>query len=68
MVAVDGGRAALEKLRTEPFDCVVLDGMMPDLDGWQVARRLRQPDSGVRDKDVPVIALSADLTPDSQVR
>lgn len=68
VVAVDGGLAALEKLRTERFDCVVLDGMMPDLDGWQVARRLRQPDSGVRDKDVPVIALSADLTPDSQVR
>ncbi len=68
VVSVDGGLPALERLRSERFDCMVLDGMMPDLDGWEVARRLRLPETGVLDREVPVIALSADLTPDSQQR
>lgn len=68
VVSVDGGLPALEKLRTDRFDCMVLDGMMPDLDGWEVARRLRLPETGVLDPRIPVIALSADLTPDSQQR
>jgi CheY-like chemotaxis protein len=39
-----------------------------ELDGWEVARRLRLPETAVLDPHVPVIALSANLTPDSQQR
>ena len=60
---VASGRAALEAVeRTRP-DLIVLDVMLPDLDGFEVARRLRQTEgAGTR---VPVIFLTArDSTPD----
>jgi DNA-binding NtrC family response regulator len=42
-VAVDGGEAAI-KLLSEgaPFDCVVLDLVMPDLDGLGVLAKMRE--------------------------
>jgi DNA-binding response OmpR family regulator len=49
-----GGRAALEEVAQRPPAVVVLDVMMPDLDGVSVVRRLRA--DGV---DVPVCILSA---------
>lgn len=36
------GRAALEKLRTEPFDVALLDIVMPELDGLEVLRQIRE--------------------------
>ncbi|MFZ5478943.1 MAG: response regulator [Myxococcota bacterium] len=45
-----GGLAAL---RRAPFDAVVLDVMLPDLDGFEVLRRIRA------DSDVPVLMLTA---------
>lgn len=51
-----GGRAALETLEREPVDVIVLDVMMPDLDGLQVAAALRQSE---RTRGIPVILLTA---------
>lgn len=45
VVAVDGGRAALEAAQQHPPDVVVLDIMLPDLDGYAVCRALRQTGS-----------------------
>ncbi len=50
----DGGTAALERLAAEPPDVVVLDVVMPDLDGIEVTRRLRGEGSRV-----PICVLSA---------
>ena len=49
-----GGRAALEEVAARPPAVVVLDVMMPDLDGVSVVRRMRA--DGI---DVPVCILSA---------
>ncbi len=51
-VAVDGDQA-LELARTKDFDLVVLDVMLPGMDGYEVCRRLRAISS------VPVLFLSA---------
>ena len=51
-----GGRAALERLARERFDLVLLDVMMPDLDGLAVLERMKG-DAGLR--DIPVIMISA---------
>lgn len=48
------GRDALALARKHPFDLIVLDVMLPDLDGFDVVRRLRR--DGV---SVPVIFLTA---------
>lgn len=40
--AVEDGRKALDIARTEHFDYVITDLMMPDLDGWQVLEYFRQ--------------------------
>jgi DNA-binding response OmpR family regulator len=47
------GEAALHGVREATVDVVVLDVMLPGLDGFEVCRRLR------RDSDVPVIMLTA---------
>ena len=52
----EDGEAALEAASASPPDLIVLDGMMPGLDGFQVLQRLS--DSGVT-RDVPVIMLTA---------
>lgn len=54
-VATDGADA-LERIESTPPDAIVLDCMMPILDGLQVLRRLRDdPDT----RDIPVVMLSA---------
>ena len=55
LTALDGEQA-LEKARNEKPDLIVLDIMMPKLDGYETCRRLKaEPET----KDVPVILLSA---------
>ena len=60
---VSSGRAALEAVERHRPDLVVLDVMLPDLDGFEVARRLRTSEgAGPR---VPIIFLTArDTTAD----
>jgi PleD family two-component response regulator len=53
--AVDG-RDALDQLGRRPFDLVLLDVMMPELNGYEVLERLRAHD---RLRHVPVIMISA---------
>jgi two-component system response regulator FixJ len=45
-----GGREALERICSEPVDCVILDLEMPDVDGFEVLRQL-----GELDLNLPVI-------------
>ena len=55
ITALDGEQA-LEKARSEKPDLIVLDIMMPKLDGYETCKRLKaDPET----KDVPVILLSA---------
>ena len=51
--ATETGEAALRDARDAAVDVVVLDVMLPGVDGFEVCRRLR------RDSDVPVIMLTA---------
>lgn len=49
----DGGEAGLQVAAREGPDLVLLDVMMPQMDGWEVCRRLRAV------SDVPIILLTA---------
>jgi two-component system OmpR family response regulator len=51
---VGDGRSALARALAEPFDLLIVDWMLPDLDGIQVVRRLR-----VAEMSVPILMLTA---------
>jgi len=55
----DNGWIALEKLRQHDYDLVLMDCQMPELDGYQCTLQLRDPNSGVRNPRIPVIAMTA---------
>jgi DNA-binding response OmpR family regulator len=56
VVAASSGARALEILAKEAFDLILLDVMMPEIDGFTVCRKIKE-DS--RLKEVPVIFLTA---------
>jgi CheY-like chemotaxis protein len=57
--AVGDGHEALESLRTIPYDLVLMDCQMPEMNGFDTAVRIRNPDSGVRNPRIPIVALTA---------
>ena len=61
----ENGREALEMLRAEPFDVVLLDVLMPEMDGYDVLAAI-EADAGLR--EIPVIMVSAVEELDSVVR
>jgi CheY-like chemotaxis protein len=63
--AAENGRKALEMVRTQKFDLLLLDIMMPELNGYEVLRHLKT-DPHLR--DIPVIMISALDDMDSIVR
>ena len=62
---VENGRQALDKLQGEPFDLVLLDVQMPEMDGYQVLEQLK---ADPRLRDIPVIMISAVEELESVVR
>jgi DNA-binding response OmpR family regulator len=61
VVTADGGRAALEVVARETVDLVLLDMLMPDLDGLAVLERIKA-DPATRDLPVLMISALDDLT------
>ncbi len=57
--SVANGIEALEALRLRDFDVVLMDCQMPDLDGYEATRRLRSSKDTRQNRDIPVIALTA---------
>lgn len=53
------GREALEALEQIPYNIVLMDCQMPEMDGFTATRKLRSPDSTVLNRSVPVIAMTA---------
>jgi CheY-like chemotaxis protein len=47
VVAVDSGRAALERITAQHFDVVFSDLAMPEMDGWETARAIRAQRPGL---------------------
>ncbi len=53
------GEEALELLRQQPVDCVLMDVNMPDMDGLETTRMIRDGKAGSDAKSIPVIAVTA---------
>ena len=65
VVLAEHGRAALDLLRSQDFDLMLLDVLMPELDGYQVLAELKQDP---QHRDLPVIMTSSLDELDSVVR
>jgi CheY-like chemotaxis protein len=66
---VANGREAIEALTRAPYDLVLMDVQMPEMDGLEATRRIRHAESTGRRRDrMPIIALTAStLEGDRQV-
>jgi signal transduction histidine kinase/HPt (histidine-containing phosphotransfer) domain-containing protein len=53
------GKEALRILSQEPFDLVLMDIEMPEIDGLEVTRRIRRGQAGEENRGIPVIAMTA---------
>ena len=56
LIGAIGGMEGLEKMRESKPDLVLLDLMMPDMDGWEVYQQMKADDDL---KDIPVIVVTA---------
>jgi CheY-like chemotaxis protein len=56
VIEATDGMQALERLDDEDFNLILLDILMPVMDGWQILGKVRE---NPRTKDIPVIVLSA---------
>jgi len=60
-----GGQQALDLVASQPIDLMLLDLMMPDIDGFETLRRLRKMPQG---EDLPVVVVTAMPDPDIDQR
>jgi CheY-like chemotaxis protein len=60
-IIANGGNAALESVRNEKFDLVLMDCQMPDIDGYEVTRQIRQMEGAAA--RLPIVAITAHALP-----
>jgi hypothetical protein len=66
IVEADSGQVALERLREQRFDCMVLDLRLPDISGFEVLEEIQQDEALA---DLPVVVFTGrDLSPDEDAR
>lgn len=54
VVATDNGKSALQLFRSQHFDLIILDVMLPEIDGFQICEQIR-----LENLDVPIMFLTA---------
>ncbi|MBL7648285.1 MAG: PAS domain S-box protein [Candidatus Hydrogenedentes bacterium] len=57
--AVANGAEAVRALETLPYDIVLMDVQMPEMDGIEATRQIRTPESAVPNHQIPIIAMTA---------
>lgn len=56
---VSDGSEAIKALKSIPYDLVLMDVQMPEVDGFEATREIRNPQSDVQNHAIPIIAMTA---------
>ena len=65
---VGDGQQAVRALESIPYDLVLMDCQMPEMDGYKATRVIRSPESRVPNHDIPIVALTAGATKEDRER
>lgn len=57
-VVANNGREALQTWETQPFDCILMDVMMPEMDGLVATEEIRKREQATG-QHIPIIAITA---------
>jgi CheY-like chemotaxis protein/anti-sigma regulatory factor (Ser/Thr protein kinase) len=66
--AAANGLEALRALETLPYDLVLMDVQMPEMDGLEATRQIRSAQSNVLNHAIPIIAMTANAMPEDRER
>lgn len=58
----DSGASAVERVRQDSFDVIFMDCSMPEMDGFEAARRIRELEAEMGCNPVRIVALTAHVT------
>jgi two-component system CheB/CheR fusion protein len=58
VLIADDGRQALDAMRNNVFDCVLMDVQLPGMDGIEATRHIRSDTSGGFDPNIPIVAIT----------
>ena len=64
----ENGCEAIQRLTTQDYDLVLMDCLMPEMDGFEATRQIRDPQSAVRNHQIPIIAMTANAMAGDQQR
>ncbi|WNM18348.1 hybrid sensor histidine kinase/response regulator [Flavobacterium capsici] len=57
----NNGEEGVDQLKNNPFDIVLMDLQMPVMDGYEATIAIRKGEAGENNKDIPIIAVTADV-------
>lgn len=63
---VTSASEAFEVLRSEHYDAVFMDLNMPDMNGWDATRFIRQAGAGATNSSLPIIAITGSDLPEER--
>ncbi|MCH7399462.1 ATP-binding protein [Belliella sp. DSM 107340] len=62
------GIEAIQKLKNQKFDLILMDLQMPEMDGYEATIAIRTGASGFENKNIPIVAVTADATEKAKLK